>query len=356
MDAPALELAHAPTALDTLIAILEKVEQFPTIRKYRQFKCSERMESEVLSKPGARDLLRALGYARDGECMALASPDAPVTLARVRTAIRALCVARASPAYAEAARVAALPAAARAEDEARAARRAEYRKRAPPEPAPGDGAIVTVRCVVVAADADSRAGSVAARASRRFRADDTFDGVVAWARGEEALRAWADAAPLAGDGPDGCDELIVRDVTTRREPPPTLSARVDGARTLQALGFWPSARLELPTARAGARADALSEAAAAEAGEERMLAAHDAPAMRPKPSELLLRGADRARFGAPAAGARAHHRVRGARAAALEAAEARRAQEERDLLLALRLQQDDEDALARRQREVDSRA
>ena len=85
-----------------------------------------------------------------------------------------------------------------------------------------------------------------------------------------------------------------------------------------------------------------------------------ASAMRPKPSAVLGLSRDSARFAEATSGPREHHRVLGARAAALRAAEERRAQEKRDALLAMRLQQDEEDELRRRgrhyHREVDARA
>ena len=343
MDAHARLLASSPTALATLLAIFEKARDFPTLRKYRQFKVSATVEREVLSKDGARSLLAAVGYARDGDCMALASPDAPVTLGRLRAAIAALRAVARSAEHERAVKAAALPSErARAEHAARAARRARFKREAPPEPERGehDGGV----CVVRFADA---AGDV--RATRRFRADDTFADVLAFARGEDALSAWSDRAPL--DGSDDDAPLAARDITTRREPPPVLTATADGGRTLQALGFWPSARLELTSIDGADRAVVATAPAAAAAA---------LSATRPKPSAVLGLSRDSARFAEATSGPRQHHRVHGARAAALRAAEARRAQEKRDALLAMRLQQDEEDELRRRgrhyQREVDARA
>ena len=109
MDAHARLLATSPTAIATLLAIFEKARDFPTLRKYRQFKISSTVDREVLSKDGARSLLAAVGFARDGEVMALAQPDAPVTLGRLRAAIAALRDVSQSAEYESAVQAAALP-------------------------------------------------------------------------------------------------------------------------------------------------------------------------------------------------------------------------------------------------------
>lgn len=219
----ATALATMPESLDLLITSLSKVAANPTDARYRRVPLGNaNFRKHVVNAPGGLELLKAVGYEKDGDALYLKSYDQTVLC----LALSALEGARGSSHYLDAKSeqllMQALDESKGEWDEAERARRAKAAERVPAEPADG-AAGNTLLCFHLGAKRD-RSRCV----WRRFESWSTLEDVCAYVEATTPFQIGRTA------------ELY--DITLAT---PTKLERADNGRTLQVLGLWPSGHIQV---------------------------------------------------------------------------------------------------------------
>ena len=252
------QLEDSPQALDVLAKMLAQLHHDPRSAKYRQVSLANaNFATVVASANGALELLRALGFgpaqhtpgrggsaggASRGGGTTLLLPDELLDVALVCVAKELLEAAqRGSRRYLMAKEAAELELAlgASTNDANAIARRHKeaLRARLPPEPPHGQAGTTLVSVVTEGIEARRSAMAPAAAGTssgdslrRRFEADHTLAQVVRFIDSSEAVagRTFADF------------QLVDHQMF-----PPRVLEREDAGKTLQSLGMWPAANLQL---------------------------------------------------------------------------------------------------------------